>query len=172
MQNVLLGRTGSFGFGTGWLRRFSTADMERALLLLERLGLTRCDGLRVERLSARDRRIVAIARALMQEPDILLADDLTEGLDARAAHQIMRLLVDTRAERRLTTILCVHNVQIARTFVPRLVAIRDGAIAYDGAARDLTGETVRSVYGQEYWTGAIEHVLAARPLIELRAKAS
>jgi phosphonate transport system ATP-binding protein len=156
-----------------------SADEERAQLLLERLGLTRCGDLRIDRLSTRDRRIVALARALMQEPDIVLADDLTEGLDAGAAHEVMRLLVDSCAERNLAAIVCIHNVRIARTFLPRLVALRDGVIAHDGAARDVAGEVLRSVYGREYWNGAMtgvtEHARTAAPLTsdtELRDRAA
>jgi phosphonate transport system ATP-binding protein len=159
IRNVLLGRSGFFGLSAGWLGRFSAGDSERAEALLERLGMTRCGERRLEGLSPRDRQIVGIARGLIQEPDILLVDDPTEGLNARAVHQVMRLLIDICAEQRLPAVVCLHDAQIAATFFSRIAALRDGVVTYDGPARDLTGEALRRAYGEEYWSGAMRSAI-------------
>jgi len=158
MENVLCGRLGYTGFWASWFRRFSQADIDRAFAVLERVGLMDHVDKRADALSGGQRQRVGIARALVQEPDLLLVDEPTASLDPKTSRQVMRLLTELCRERELAAIVNIHDVMLAQMFLPRIVGLRAGEIVYDGPAGGLTPEVLTAIYGEEDWarTGAEE----------------
>ncbi len=156
MENVLSGRLGYVPFWRSWLRRFPPADIARAFRLLDRVGLREQADKRADALSGGQRQRVGIARALAQEPEILLVDEPTASLDPKTSRQIMRLLREVCAERGLAAIVNIHDVALARQFMMRIVGLRDGRIVYDGAPEGLSPEVLTAIYGEEDWSAAGE----------------
>jgi phosphonate transport system ATP-binding protein len=151
MENVLSGRLGYVGFWASYWRRFPAADVEAAFRVLDRVGLDELADKRADELSGGQRQRVGIARALVQDPDILLVDEPTASLDPRTSRQIMRLICEVCAERGLGAIINIHDVGLAQMFVQRVVGLRQGRIVYDGAPGGLTPETLTTIYGEEDW---------------------
>ncbi len=152
MENVLSGRLGYTGFWTSWFRRFPQADIKRAFALLERVGLVEQVDKRADALSGGQRQRVGIARALAQEPELLLIDEPTASLDPKTSRQVMRLLTELCSERRLAAIVNIHDVALAQMFLPRIVGLRAGEIVYDGPADGLSPDVLTTIYGEEDWT--------------------
>jgi phosphonate transport system ATP-binding protein len=155
MENVLSGRLGYVGFWRSWLRRFPSADIEEAFRLLERVGLDHMVDKRADELSGGQRQRVGICRALVQNPDLLLVDEPTASLDPKTSRQIMRLIRELCAERRLSAIINIHDVMLAQEFAERIVGLRLGEIVYDGPASDLTPAVLTAIYGEEDWSATI-----------------
>jgi phosphonate transport system ATP-binding protein len=155
MENVLSGRLGYVGFWQSWLRRFPPADVERAFRVLERVGLLEYVDKRADELSGGQRQRVGIARALVQEPQILLVDEPTASLDPKTSRQIMRLICELCDERGLAAIINIHDVGLAQMFAQRVIGLRQGQIVYDGAPAGLTPEILTAIYGEEDWSQAI-----------------
>ncbi|WP_251977181.1 phosphonate ABC transporter ATP-binding protein [Salinicola avicenniae] len=151
MENVLSGRLGYVPFWRSWLRRFPPEDVRRAYALLDRVGLLQHADKRADALSGGQRQRVGIARALAQEPDLLLVDEPTASLDPKTSRQIMRLLTEICAERRLPAIVNIHDVPLARQFVQRVIGLRDGEIVFDGAPAQLEETTLSTIYGADDW---------------------
>ncbi|MEO8938823.1 MAG: phosphonate ABC transporter ATP-binding protein [Burkholderiaceae bacterium] len=165
MENVLSGRLGYVGFWKSLLRRFPATDIERALELLDRVGLANFVDKRADALSGGQRQRVGIARALMQAPDLLLVDEPTASLDPKTSRQIMRLLAELCAERGLAAVINIHDVELAQRFVQRVIGLKAGRVVYDGEPDGLTSDVLTSIYGEEDWneTGAEPHAeLVAR----------
>jgi phosphonate transport system ATP-binding protein len=152
MENVLSGRLGYTGFWASYFRRFPPADIDRAFALLERVGLLDHVDKRADALSGGQRQRVGIARALAQEPELLLVDEPTASLDPKTSRQIMRLLTELCAERRLAAIVNIHDVALAQMFLPRIVGLNAGLVVYDGPAAGLTPDVLTRIYGEEDWT--------------------
>ena len=152
MENVLSGRLGYVGFWASWRRRFPQADIDRAFALLDRVGLLDHIDKRADALSGEQRQRVGIARALVQEPDLLLIDEPTASLDPKTSRQVMRLLTELCAERNLAAIVNIHDVMLAQMFLPRIVGLRAGEVVYDGPAGGLTPEVLTTIYGEEDWS--------------------
>jgi phosphonate transport system ATP-binding protein len=155
MENVLSGRLGYVGFWASWLRRFPPADVEAAFRLLERVGLAEFVDKRADELSGGQRQRVGIARALVQEPQILLIDEPTASLDPKTSRQIMRLICELCEERRLAAIINIHDVALAQMFAQRVVGLREGRVVYDGPPAGLTPEVLTTIYGEEDWAQTI-----------------
>lgn len=152
MENVLSGRLGYVGFWASWFRRFPEADIQRAFALLERVGLRDHIDKRADALSGGQRQRVGIARALAQDPELLLIDEPTASLDPKTSRQVMRLITELCAERGLAGIVNIHDVALAQMFLPRIIGLRAGEIVYDGPASGLTAEVLTRIYGEEDWT--------------------
>jgi phosphonate transport system ATP-binding protein len=152
MENVLSGRLGYTGFWASWFRRFSQEDIDRAFAVLDRVGLIDHVDKRADALSGGQRQRVGIARALVQEPDLLLVDEPTASLDPKTSRQVMRLLTELCRERDLAAIVNIHDVVLAQIFLPRIVGLHAGEIVYDGPAAGLTPEVLTRIYGEEDWT--------------------
>ncbi len=152
MENVLSGRLGYVGFWRSWWRRFPAEDVEKAYHLLERVGLAEYYDKRADELSGGQRQRVGIARALVQDPEMLLVDEPTASLDPKTSRQVMRLLCELCEERGLATIINIHDVMLAQMFVERIVGLRAGRIVYDGPPSELDPEVLTTIYGEEDWT--------------------
>ena len=151
MENVLSGQLGYVGFWRSWLRRFPPDVVEEAFRLLDRVGLEGFHDKRADALSGGQRQRVGIARALLQNPELLLVDEPTASLDPETSRQIMRLITELCLERGLAAIINIHDVPLAMMFVKRIIGLRNGEIVYDGSPDELTPERLTEIYGEEDW---------------------
>ncbi len=158
MENVLSGRLGYVGFWRSTRRAFPQADIDRAFAVLGRVGLLDHIDKRADALSGGQRQRVGIARALVQEPDLLLVDEPTASLDPKTSRQIMRLIVEICAERNLAAIVNIHDVALAQAFVQRIVGLRKGRIVFDGRPDALSAAALTDIYGEEDWSQTIRKV--------------
>lgn len=152
MENVLSGRLGYVSFWRSLTRRFPPADIAKAFGILDRVGLTEHVDKRADALSGGQRQRVGIARALQQDPELLLVDEPTASLDPKTSRQIMRLITEICAERKLAAVINIHDVALAQMFVARIIGLRAGKIVYDGPPSGLTQDTLVAIYGEEDWT--------------------
>ncbi len=158
MENVLSGRLGYVGFWRSWFRWFPQPDIDEAFRLLERVGLDHLVDKRADALSGGQRQRVGICRALVQNPDLLLVDEPTASLDPKTSRQIMRLICELCAERRLSAIVNIHDVMLAQMFAERIVGLQEGRIVYDGPPDGLTADVLTRIYGEEDWEATIRKV--------------
>ena len=158
MENVLSGRLGYVGFWRSFARRFPQPDVDEAFRLLERVGLDDMVDKRADELSGGQRQRVGIARALIQDPALLLVDEPTASLDPKTSRQIMRLICELCEERELAAIINIHDVQLAQMFARRVVGLQLGEIVYDGPPEGLSPEVLTSIYGEEDWSATIRRV--------------
>ncbi len=152
MENVLSGRLGYVGFWRSYLRKFPQTDVKEAFRLLEKVGLEKMFNKRADELSGGQRQRVGIARALIQNPDILLVDEPTASLDPKTSRQIMRLITELCEEHQLAAIINIHDVALAQMFAERIVGLREGSIVYDGPPDNLKPDVLTEIYGEEDWT--------------------
>lgn len=146
MENVLSGRLGYVPFWRAALRRFPQEDIDRAFHLMERVGIAHYVNKRSDELSGGERQRVGVVRALMQEPEILLADEPTASLDPKTSRQIMELLQALASELQLPVLINIHNVAEAKEFTRRIVGMRYGRITFDGLPGDLNAEAMDEIY--------------------------
>jgi phosphonate transport system ATP-binding protein len=151
MENLLCGRLGYVPAWRAWLRKFPARDIERAFDLLDAVGLPGFATRRADALSGGQRQRVGIARAIMQEPEIILADEPTSSLDPKTSVEIMEILGKFAAERGIPVIVNIHNVELARRFASRVVGMSGGRVVYDGPPRQLTDAHLKQIYGGENW---------------------
>jgi phosphonate transport system ATP-binding protein len=156
MENVLSGRLAYVGFWRSFFRRFPQSDIRQAFVLLERVGLETMIDKRGDALSGGQKQRVGIARALMQNPKLLLVDEPTASLDPKTSRQIMRLICELSREQNLAAVINIHDVLLAQQFVDRIVGLRAGAVVFDGPPSELTQETLTLIYGEEDWSAAQE----------------
>ncbi|MCC7346030.1 MAG: phosphonate ABC transporter ATP-binding protein [Variibacter sp.] len=151
IENVLCGRLGYLPVWRVWLRRFPPADVARAFALLDAVGLGALAARRSDRLSGGQRQRVGIARALMQEPDLLLADEPTSSLDPKTSVEIIELMARLAGERGIPVIVNIHNVELARRFAGRIIGMAQGEVVFDGPPAALRDEHLKAIYGGESW---------------------
>jgi phosphonate transport system ATP-binding protein len=151
IENVLCGRLGYVPVWRAWLRRFPAVDVERAFTLLDAVGLSEFATQRADQLSGGQRQRVGIARALMQEPDLVLADEPTSSLDPKTSVEIMELIASRAGERGIPVIVNIHNVGLARRYADRIVGMSKGEIVFDGAPDALEDRHLLAIYGGVGW---------------------
>jgi phosphonate transport system ATP-binding protein len=152
MENVLSGRLGYVSFWRSLLRRFPQADIDKAFALLDRVGLAEHADKRADELSGGQRQRVGIARALEQDPELLLVDEPTASLDPKTSRQIMRLILEICRERQLPAVINIHDVMLAKMFVDRIIGLTAGEIVFDGPPEALDDSVLTRIYGEEDWT--------------------
>ncbi|MBL8360122.1 MAG: phosphonate ABC transporter ATP-binding protein [Rubrivivax sp.] len=151
MENLLCGRLGYTPALRAWLRRFEPADIARAWALLDQVGLADFANRRADALSGGQRQRVGIARAVMQQPRLLLADEPTSSLDPRTSVEIMELMRGLGSAHAIPVIVNMHDVELARRFADRIVGMSGGGIVYDGPAAELGDDVLRRIYGGTSW---------------------
>ena len=155
MENVLSGRLAYVGFWRTYRRRFPPADVQAAYQLLERVGLQGYENTRADSLSGGQRQRVGIARALMQQPDLLLVDEPTASLDPKTSRQIMRIIVELAHERSTPTLLNIHDVPLAKNYADRIIGLAGGNIVFEGKPDDLDETVLTQIYGEEDWSTTV-----------------
>ena len=147
-KNVLSGRLGYYSTWKSILGLFSKEDYERTTDALERVGLldklhTRCD-----ELSGGQQQRVSIARTLVQQADIILADEPVASLDPVTTQKNMKDLQNINKGMGKTVIVNIHSVELARTFSTRIIALKAGKMVFDGTPEELTDQKLIEIYGK------------------------
>jgi phosphonate transport system ATP-binding protein len=151
MENLLCGRLGYVTPWRAWRRKFPTQDIARAQALLETVGLAGFANRRADALSGGQRQRVGIARAVMQQPRLLLADEPTSSLDPKTSVEIMQLLADVARSHGIPVLINMHDVDLARRFADRILGMSGGNIVFDGPPGALTDTILEQIYGGEDW---------------------
>jgi phosphonate transport system ATP-binding protein len=146
MENVQSGRLGYISTWAAVMRRYPKEDVRRAYELMERVGIAHYANKRADELSGGERQRVGVVRALMQQPEILLADEPTASLDPKTSEQIMGLLRDLAGELKLPVIINIHNVTEARQYTDRIVGMRYGRIIFDDLPAKLDEDAMERIY--------------------------
>jgi phosphonate transport system ATP-binding protein len=133
----------------------SKADKRAALEALDTVGLLGQAEQRAGSMSGGQKQRVGIARALVQDPALLLADEPVSSLDPKAARDVMGYMKRAAEERDLTTLASLHQVNIAREFGDRFVGIRDGQVVFDGDREELSMDVVDDLYYGTETDGAL-----------------
>jgi len=107
---------------------------------------------RADALSGGQRQRVGIARALEQDPELLLVDEPTASLDPKTSRQIMRLILEICQERNLPAIINIHDVILAQSFTQRIIGLQAGVVVFDGPPAQLDDKVLTRIYGEEDWT--------------------
>ncbi len=145
LANVLMGRLG-YHSALSTLIPWSRAEKEGALAALDRVGLLDRALDRADQLSGGQQQRVGIARALVQQPKVLLADEPVASLDPATAERLLALLHGICRSDGLTLIVSLHQVEFARQFADRIVGLQAGSVVFDGAPAELTPDRARSLY--------------------------
>ncbi|MBC8209156.1 MAG: phosphonate ABC transporter ATP-binding protein [Desulfobulbaceae bacterium] len=151
MENVLCGRLGYLTPWRAWLRKYPQTDIDQAYELLESMGLYDFARQRADSLSGGQRQRVGIARAVMQDPHVLLADEPTSSLDPKTSVEIMELLVALSEAHDIPLVINIHDVELAKRFTSRIVGLSNGGIVFDGPPSELTEEHLKTIYGGASW---------------------
>jgi phosphonate transport system ATP-binding protein len=151
MENVLSGRLGYVSSWSAWRRRFPPDDIAKAFELLDVVGLQAFAHRRADALSGGQRQRVGIARAVMQSPKLLLADEPTSSLDPRTSVEIMQLLTDLARSREIPVLINMHDVGLARRFADRIIGMAGGRVVFDGTPLELHDAFLKQIYGGEDW---------------------
>ncbi|MBB6449919.1 phosphonate transport system ATP-binding protein [Geomicrobium halophilum] len=146
IQNVLHGRLGYMNTLSGGFGHFSKEDSFYALEVLSRVGLKDQAFKRADELSGGQQQRVGIARAIAQNPDILLADEPIASLDPNSSWNVMNYLKQISKEDEITTIVNLHQVDFAREFADRIIGVKAGEIVFDGPPAHLTERKTQMIY--------------------------
>ena len=151
MENVLSGRLGYMSTWQAWRRNYTQQDINSAYELLGLVGLAEHATKRADSLSGGQRQRVGIARAVMQNPSIILADEPTSSLDPKTAVEIMELLEKFSLEKNIPVLINMHDVNLAKRFAKRIVGMSNGYVIYDGQPEGITDDHLKEIYGGESW---------------------
>ena len=147
--NVLSGRLGYTNPAYSLINRFSKDDQDRAHAQLERVGLTDRDDHRADALSGGQQQRVGIARAMIQEPEMILADEPVASLDPVLAHSIMQYLEQINQEDKVTVLCSLHFLDLVERYSQRVIALNEGRLVFEGTAGELDDERFKDIYGRE-----------------------
>jgi phosphonate transport system ATP-binding protein len=151
MENLLCGRLGYVSAWRAWRRRFPAPDIDRAFELLDLVGLAPFANQRADALSGGQRQRVGIARAVMQQPRLLLADEPTSSLDPKTSVEIMELLAGIGRTQGIPVLVNMHDVLLAKRFADRVIGMAGGRIVFDGPPDGLDDTMLKKIYGGEDW---------------------
>ena len=149
ITNVLAGRLGYTNPAMSLLNRFSQADVDLALKQLDRVGIKEQAYKRADELSGGQQQRVSIARAMMQSPKIILADEPVASLDPVLAHSIMQYLEKINKEDGVTVICSLHFLDLVHRYASRAVALNAGELMFDGKPEDIDDQKFKDIYGKE-----------------------
>ena len=147
--NVLSGRLGYVHTFSSLLHLFSGADHALAVASLERVGLGEKAHVRADSLSGGQQQRVGIARALMQEPKLILADEPVASLDPVLAHSILKYLEQLNKELGITILCSLHFLDLVHRYATRAIALKDGMLVFEGLPKQMDDAQFKAIYGQE-----------------------
>jgi phosphonate transport system ATP-binding protein len=149
LTNVCLGLLGRIPPLRAALGRFTLNERQHAMRALARVGIAQHALKRGSELSGGQQQRAAIARALVQSAEFIVADEPIASLDPSSARRVMDILAELNRQDGITVLVSLHQVEYALKYCPRTIALKDGVIAYDGPSRALTPEFLGEVYGAE-----------------------
>jgi phosphonate transport system ATP-binding protein len=149
LTNVLSGRLGYVNSLASVIGRFPEEDIRRAYASLDRVGIREKAHNRADELSGGQRQRVGIARALMQEPGLMLADEPVASLDPALAHSIMRRLLQINQEDKLIVLCSLHFLDLVQQYSTRAIALNEGQLVFDGTPDEIDDAKFIDIYGQE-----------------------
>ncbi|EGO64219.1 phosphonate ABC transporter ATP-binding protein [Acetonema longum] len=147
LENVMCGMLPGMPFHRAMLGLFTAEETARGLALLREVGLEGFADHRADRLSGGQKQRVGIARALAQNPEIILADEPVASLDPVTSGEILNLLKAINRKNGLTVIVSLHQIELARTYGERIIALLEGKVAIDKPAGQLTEGDIGRIYG-------------------------
>ncbi|MBI4325682.1 MAG: phosphonate ABC transporter ATP-binding protein [Chloroflexi bacterium] len=149
LQNTLCGRLGHTSRWRSLFGKFSAEDLRVAWAAIVEVGLAEKVRQRADTLSGGEQQRVAVARALAQEPELILADEPVSSLDPAWADDVLELLTTVQSHHHATLVMTLHQPELARRFAERVIGLRAGRITWDGPAHDLTDEVLKTLYGND-----------------------
>ncbi len=149
LTNVLAGRLGYTNPLLSFINHFPAADKQKALEKLARVGIREKAYVRADQLSGGQQQRVGIARALMQEPELMLADEPVASLDPATSHSVMKYLELLNKDDGITILCSLHFLSLARTYADRIIALKDGRMEFDGDPDDIDEKRFKDIYGED-----------------------
>lgn len=149
LTNVLTGKLASVSTLSSLMGRFSSADVDRAMVLLNVVGLKDKYMKRASELSGGQKQRVAIARTLMQDPEILLADEPVASLDPATSHSIMDYLEKANKKYGKTILCNLHFLSLVRRYTGQVIALKAGQLVYEGSSQDIDQDWFKKIYGED-----------------------
>ena len=149
MDNILSGRLGYTSSIRTLFKAFPRQDIDHALHLLNRVGLSDHVDKRADELSGGQRQRVGIARALMQNPKLLLLDEPTSSLDPKISREVMGLIKEMANELKVPCLCNIHNTNLAIEFCNKIIGIQDGVKMFDGPTETMNKEKLNEIYAME-----------------------
>ncbi|MFN3477279.1 MAG: phosphonate ABC transporter ATP-binding protein [Candidatus Methylomirabilales bacterium] len=146
VHNVLAGRLGSWSTGTAFFSLIRPTEVELAYGALQRVGIPEKLFARTDELSGGQQQRVAIARVLVQDPEVILADEPVSSVDPTLASAIVKLLVEISLEAGKTLLMNLHSTDLALQFFPRVIGIRGGQVLFDLKPAEVTAELLERLY--------------------------
>jgi phosphonate transport system ATP-binding protein len=149
LTNTVSGRLGYVNPAASAIHKFAQQDLDDAIACLERVGIPEQAYKRADELSGGQQQRVGIARALMQNPDLLMADEPVSALDPATSHSIMQYLEQMNQEDGVTVIASLHFLSLARRYGTRILALKDGKIVFEGTPAEIDAAKFKEIYGEE-----------------------
>ncbi len=149
MTNVLLGKLGTASLYQGLFVKFAQEDFDYAMFLLDIVGLKDKWKYRADELSGGQKQRVAIARSLMQKPDILLADEPVASLDPATSHSVMDYFEKVNKEMGITIMCNLHFLSLVRRYTPQVIALKGGQKIFEGSSKGIDEDWFSRIYGED-----------------------
>jgi phosphonate transport system ATP-binding protein len=149
LTNVLAGRLGYVNPAWSLVNRFPKSDVENAIRQLERVGIADKAHHRADELSGGQQQRVGVARAMMQNPEIILADEPVASLDPVLAHSIMQYLEMINKEDGVTVLCSLHFLDLVHRYADRVVALNEGKLMFDGSPKEIDDAKFKEIYGRD-----------------------
>jgi phosphonate transport system ATP-binding protein len=149
LTNVLSGRLGYTNPAMSLINRYSKEDVERAFAQLDRVGLREKAKNRADTLSGGQQQRVGIARAMIQAPELILADEPVASLDPVLAHSIMQYLETINDEDDVTVLCSLHFLDLVHRYADKAIALNEGRLVFEGPPSEIDDEKFKEIYGKE-----------------------
>ena len=149
LTNVLSGRLGYLRPTWALMNYFPRAEVDRAMANLARVGIPEKARTRADQLSGGQQQRVGIARALMQEPTLILADEPVASLDPATSHSVLRYVEELNKKDGITVLCSLHFLSLARRYGTRIIALKAGEVVFDGLPADIDERRFKEIYGEE-----------------------
>lgn len=149
ITNVLAGRLGYVNPAWSLINRFPKEDVGKALRQLERVGIADKAYNRADELSGGQQQRVGVARALVQDPEMILADEPVASLDPVLAHSIMKYLEQINKEDGITVLCSLHFLDLVHRYADRVIALNEGRLVFEGLPQEIDDQKFKEIYGRE-----------------------
>jgi phosphonate transport system ATP-binding protein len=149
ITNVLAGRLGYVNPAWSMMNRFPKEDIAKAFKQMERVGIAEKAYQRADELSGGQQQRVGIARALMQDPELILADEPVASLDPVLAHSIMKHLEDINKQDGVSVMCSLHFLDIVHRYADRAIALNEGKLVFEGMPKEIDDAKFKDIYGRD-----------------------